>query len=629
MNNLNHDALSRMISEKAALHGLLNCLIKEFAIPEGYVRYEWPDEMKGIPPGAYFDGADWKGIPMVIGLPDSLQLFVMVDRRDTFGSQHYLSDVYLRQSQGDWHCPDFERVIARVLAACEHIAGRKNPELYEQILQSRQLVGAIVSHNQRQQTDAPLQHYLHSEQGLWFGHPSHPAPKARLWPAHLGQEQWAPEFQARAALHQFEVPTEGLHIGANGLTPQQVLEGFADQGPAAPGRAIICMHPVQAQLFMQDVRVQQLLQNEVIRDLGQSGRVASPTASIRTWFIENHDYFIKGSLNVRITNCVRKNAWYELESTVLIDRLFRQLLAQQADTLGGLTAAAEPGVVSWSPVGVSESDQYWFREQTGGILRENFCRRTGAEHSIMAGTLFARGVDLQPMIHTFLRTHYGAVLDDNALLYWFDDYQTRLLRPVLSLFFNHGVVMEPHLQNSVLVHQQGRPHQVLLRDFEGVKLTDDLGIHAIPDDIHPRVRQSLLYSREQGWNRIMYCLFINHLSEAILALSHGHAHLAPLMWQRVRQQLRAIQAELRQPAPELEALIAGEPVACKTNLKVRLAAEADRQASYVQLPSPWGDTAHQSGAAGYGEAWHTGGRRHDSLAQSEAQHTVRHEVQHG
>ncbi|WP_276203256.1 IucA/IucC family protein, partial [Dickeya fangzhongdai] len=180
--------------------------------------------MKGIPPGAYFDGADWKGIPMMIGLPDQLQLFVMVDRRDTFGSQHYLSDVYLRQAQDEWQCPDFERLVARLLAACEQIAGRKNPELYEQILQSQRLVSAIVSHNGRQRADAPLQHYLQSEQGLWFGHPSHPAPKARLWPAHLGQEQWAPEFQARAALHQFEVPTDGLHIGANGLTPQQVLD---------------------------------------------------------------------------------------------------------------------------------------------------------------------------------------------------------------------------------------------------------------------------------------------------------------------------------------------------------------------------------------------------------------------
>ncbi|NPE60819.1 IucA/IucC family siderophore biosynthesis protein [Dickeya dadantii] len=625
MNNRNHDVLSRMISEKAALHGLLNCLIKEFAIPEGYLRYEWPDEMKGIPPGAYFDGADWKGIPMMIGLPDQLQLFVMVDRRDTFGSQHYLSDVYLHQAQGDWQCPDFEPLVARLLAACEHIAGRKNPELYEQILQSQRLVSAIVSHNGRQRADAPLQHYLQSEQGLWFGHPSHPAPKARLWPAHLGQEQWAPEFQARAALHQFEVPVDGLHIGANGLTPQQVLNGFADQQPASPGHAIICMHPVQAQLFMQDARVQQLLRDNVIRDLGQSGRVASPTASIRTWFIDDHDYFIKGSLNVRITNCVRKNAWYELESTVLIDRLFRQLLDQHADTLGGLVAAAEPGVVSWSPAAASEADQHWFREQTGGILRENFCRRTGAERSIMAGTLFARGVDLQPMIQTFLRTHYGEALDDNALLYWFDDYQTRLLRPVLSLFFNHGVVMEPHLQNSVLVHQQGRPQQVLLRDFEGVKLTDDLGIRQIPDDIHPRVRQSLLYSREQGWNRIMYCLFINHLSETILALSQGRPQLAPLMWRRVQQQLRAIQAELKQPSPELDALIAGHPVACKTNLKVRLAAEADRQASYVRLPSPWGHVAQHGSESQHDEI------RHGDVRHEEARHAeVRQgEVQHG
>ncbi|WP_244200943.1 hypothetical protein [Lonsdalea britannica] len=69
MNNLDHAVLSRMIGEKAAVHGLLNCLIKEFAIPEGHARYAWPDDMSGIPPGAYFDGADWRGIPMTIRLP--------------------------------------------------------------------------------------------------------------------------------------------------------------------------------------------------------------------------------------------------------------------------------------------------------------------------------------------------------------------------------------------------------------------------------------------------------------------------------------------------------------------------------------------------------------------------------
>ncbi|SLM62481.1 MULTISPECIES: IucA/IucC family protein [Dickeya] len=592
MNSRNHDVLSRMISEKATLHGLLNCFIKEFAIPNGNVRYRWPDEMNGIAPGAYFDGARWNGIPLLIDLPDRGQLFVMVDRKDSFGSQYYLSDVYLRQPLSEWHCLDFATLVARLLAACEQEMGSQNPELYQQIRQSQQLVSEIVHHNRAaegstQANDAPLQHYLQSEQGLWFGHPNHPAPKARLWPAHLGQQQWAPEFQASAALHQFEVPQDGLHIGANGLTPAQVLGGFADQQPASPGHAIICMHPVQAQLFMQDERVAQLLRDGHIRDLGQSGRVASPTASIRTWFIAGHDYFIKGSLNVRITNCVRKNAWYELESTVLIDRLFRQLHSHHADSLGGLVTVAEPGVVSWHPAGASEEDSHWFREQTGGILRENFCQRSGAQHSLMTGTLFARGIDLQPMIQTFLSTQYGAVLDDHALLHWFDLYQAQLLGPVLSLFFNHGVVMEPHLQNSVLVHHRGRPQQVLLRDFEGVKLTDDLGVRYLEDGVHPRVRQSLLYSREQGWNRIMYCLFINNLSEAILALSHQRPHLATPMWRKVRQQLSLIRNTLSAPAPELDALIAGGTVACKTNLKVRLAAQADRQAGYVRLTAPW------------------------------------------
>ncbi|EGH18929.1 achromobactin biosynthetic protein AcsD, partial [Pseudomonas savastanoi pv. glycinea str. race 4] len=46
------------------------------------------------------------------------------------------------------------------------------------------------------------------------------------------------------------------------------------------------------------------------------------------------------------------------------------------------------------------------------------------------------------------------------------------------------------------------------------KLTDELGIKAIQVGLHPRIRQSLLYTREQGWNRITYCLLINNLSEA-------------------------------------------------------------------------------------------------------------------
>ncbi|KOX99497.1 IucA/IucC family protein [Pseudomonas nunensis] len=592
MNHPNRNVLPNMVSELATTCALLNCLIKEFALPENCLSYSWPTQMQGIAPGSYLEGLEWKGIPLTIKLPNQQQFFVMVDRRDGLGSHRYLSDVYARRGEGDWSCLGFSEFVEQLLTACEHMTRASNDELLDQVLQSQLLTAAIVGHNTPKDSD-PLSGYLASEQGLWFGHPNHPAPKARLWPAHLAQETYAPEFQARTALHLFEVPLEGLSVGANGLSKAQVLAGFADQSQARPGHAVICMHPVQAQLFMQDGRVQQLLKSKAIVDLGATGLMANPTASIRTWYIEGHEFFIKGSLNVRITNCVRKNAWYELESALMIDRIFRNLQLTQPETLGGLSVVAEPGLLSWAPHSASEADSHWFREQTGAILRENFCLDSGTDCSIMAGTLFARGLHLRPLVHEFLSRFNGNDIDDQQLLSWFDDYQALLLRPVLALFFNHGIVMEPHLQNSVLVHDNGRPQRLLLRDFEGVKLTEELGASRIDADVHPRVRESLLYTRAQGWNRIVYCLFVNNLSEAVLALSWERPHLAPLMWQRVEQQLISIRAELTRAAPELDALIDGQPIACKTNLKVRLAAKADRQAGYVTLESPWGkETRH-------------------------------------
>ncbi|AVX23006.1 IucA/IucC family protein [Pseudomonas syringae] len=591
MTNTDRTVLSNMVSELATTRALLNCLIKEFALPEECLHYTWPEGMQGIAPGSFVDGGQWKGIPLTISLPNQQQFFVLVDRRDHLGSHRYLSDVYARQGQGTWRCLAFAEFARQLLTACEHMTRASNDELLDQVLQSQHLTAAIVAHNMTGEHPAPLSGYLASEQGLWFGHPNHPAPKARLWPEHLAQETYAPEFQAQTALHLFEVPLEGLRITSNGLSDAEVMAGFADQSRARPGHALICMHPVQAQLFMQDRRVQRLLELGDISDLGASGLLASPTASMRTWYIEGHDYFIKGSLNVRITNCVRKNAWYELESTLIIDELFQRLQQTRPETLGGLSTVAEPGSMSWAPKGVSEADGHWFREQTGAILRENFCRRSGADCSVMAGTLFARDLRSRPLVHDFLERFNGGELEDQHLLDWFDEYQALLLSPVMALFFNHGIVMEPHLQNAVLIHDNGRPQQLLLRDFEGVKLTEELGIKAIQVGLHPRIRQSLLYSREQGWNRITYCLLINNLSEAVLALSWERPHLAPLMWQRVERQLQRIRDELVLPAPELDALIAGQSIACKTNLKVRLAAKADREANYVRLASPWATEA--------------------------------------
>jgi siderophore synthetase component len=173
------------------------------------------------------------------------------------------------------------------------------------------------------------------------------------------------------------------------------------------------------------------------------------------------------------------------------------------------------------------------------------------------------------------------------LLQWFQRYSAFLLRPVLSVFFHHGIVFEPHLQNTVLVHRDGQPVKLLLRDYEGVKLTAERGMHWVPAETHARIKQSLEYPRAQGWSRIAYCLFVNNLSEAVLALTHGQPQLVPAMWQAVRRELQQIRSELQRPAPELDDLLRGGTIPCKANFTVRLGGAADRFAGYVQLRSPW------------------------------------------
>lgn len=575
--------MSKIVSELAMTHALLNCLIKEFALPSEGLYYEWPKELEGLQPESCLNGVRRNAIPMRIQLSQKHEIFVLVDRRSSLGSQRYLSDVYLRDQHKAWVSLTFNELAKFLLEVCTTLTGAFNDELFEQVLCSQKLVRDILDHQNNQPKESSFLSYIHSEQSLLFGHPSHPAPKARLWPESLLEKSFSPEFKANTPLHCFAVPLSGVLTKSNGLEQAKILAAIAPQESVKEDQGVISMHPAQAYLFKQDKRVAALLSVGIIVDLGLTGFNAQPTASIRTWYIENHDYFIKGSLNVRITNCVRKNAWYELESALIIDKLFVRLQTEAPTAFKGGLIAREPAMLSWSPDNVSEEDQQWFREQTGIILRENFCKKESLSNSVLAATVFARNDSLQPMIWSLI----GDNASDKQLLQWFTQYQALLLEPILSLFLNQGIVTEPHLQNIVLVHQDGMPKHILLRDFEGVKLTREKGVKHLHETLHPRVEASLIYPHEQGWKRIIYCLFVNNLSEAVLALSWERPLLAEKMWHIVEQQLRSIQKDLVTPSPELDELIKGGEIACKCNLKVRLAANADKQAEYVCLKAPW------------------------------------------
>ncbi|HEX3647619.1 MAG TPA: ferric iron reductase, partial [Pseudonocardiaceae bacterium] len=173
-------------------------------------------------------------------------------------------------------------------------------------------------------------------------------------------------------------------------------------------------------------------------------------------------------------------------------------------------------------------------------------------------------------------------LAGSDVLGWWAAYLRLLVPPVLTTWFEHGVVLEPHLQNVlVCVADDGLPVRLLFRDLEGTKLVADrhaATLAALPPD----VAASLSYTREQAWRRVAYCLLVNHVAEFVAALADLRPDLEPDLWAMVRGEL----AGLPTMPPEIAAVLAGGPVPAKANLLARWRRTNDRGAGYVPIRLP-------------------------------------------
>ncbi|WP_240197511.1 ferric iron reductase, partial [Nonomuraea lactucae] len=180
----------------------------------------------------------------------------------------------------------------------------------------------------------------------------------------------------------------------------------------------------------------------------------------------------------------------------------------------------------------------------------------------------------------------AAALDARARdpLAWWAAYVSAVAPPVLELYFTHGVILEPHLQNVLVgLDGTGTPREAVFRDLEGAKLV--AGRHDLAG-VEPRVARALTYDAERGWARVVYCLLVNHLTEiAATVAGPGGDGLLRELWQAAREILAGQARDLGGPAA-LSDLLAGAPLPAKANLGVRWARAADRAAGYVPIANP-------------------------------------------
>jgi siderophore synthetase component len=279
--------------------------------------------------------------------------------------------------------------------------------------------------------------------------------------------------------------------------------------------------------------------------------------------------FCKFSLSVRITNCVRTSAWYELAGSVLLTQLLAPVFADLAAAFPGTVLLGEPG---YRTAALATREAY---EGLAVIVRDGVRARTRGTPLLAASLTEAAGAG----------GRFGG-RDGDWLLAWWQAYVTVVAPPVLAAFFGHGVVLEPHLQNVLVgLDDDGWPAQVIFRDLEGTKLVSSRH-GALLAGLAPGVARGLAYDARRGWDRVAYCLLVNHLAEVAAAIAdHGPAGLERELWARARRVLAEAAGRHGWP-PQLRAVLAGVPLPAKANLRLRWARGADREATYVPVPNP-------------------------------------------
>ncbi|GAT69764.1 iron transporter [Planomonospora sphaerica] len=549
------------VAEEATLAALLRCAVREVAGPRGRVRHDGPRLLLHL-----------AGTPLRVRAHGGLAL------RFTGPAEWY--------RDGRWRPLSADRLV-RLLEA---ELGGGNEEFAAQVRSSRSAVAALLEG--RRDAGPPADPWLASEQALVFGHPFHPSPKARDGVSGDGSEG---DGVSRGPERDGACRTDDPHDGgirgaasgagwlayapeAHAAFPLRLLgirhDVLAEAGETAaldalggapPGYALLPAHPWQLDLLAAELAAP--LADGRLVDLGRGSREAVPTSSVRTVYEPSIERCLKFSLDVRITNCVRKNSWYELAGAVELTARLEPVFRDLAERFPGTRWLPEPGYRS---------------ADLGTRLLE------GLSVIVRASPRQVCGPGVTPLLSGALAASpppgSAPVLPASAAadpVRWWRAYVECVAPPVLEAYLAHGVVLEPHLQNVLVgVDPAGTPVEAVFRDLEGTKLV--AGRHDL-SALPPRVAEALTYDAAGGWNRVVYCLFVNHLAEVAAALA-GDGPVREL-WAAAGEVLARYAAARGWPPP-LAGLLSGAPLPAKANLAVRWSRAADRAAGYVAVANP-------------------------------------------
>lgn len=385
---------------------------------------------------------------------------------------------------------------------------------------------------------------------LWEGHPYHPCFKARSGFTLDDHARFGPEAARPFRLDWLALPRgavaqslpgreEAFWRAALGDDWDLLVRRLGEAGHSPATHAVLPVHPWQMRhLAGQEPLRARLAAGEAVA-LGQAGPRYRASQSLRTL----HDADDPRRASVKLGMSVVSTS-----SLRILDPHFVLTAPALSDWLAGIVA------------GDSGLARMTLLREFAAILAD----RDGplAGH---LGAIWRESPDLAPgeaalpfnalgLCEPDGATFVAPWLADYGLHAWLDRLIEVAVLPVWHLLVAHGVALEAHGQNMILVHRDGWPERVILRDFHesaeyapdvlrDVPPVPDLGAidpaHAGPPDDRFHAMRSAAVLAEL----VTDSLFVFNLAEITTLLARRHGLDEAGFWARLGRRLRRHAAE--------------------------------------------------------------------------------------
>ncbi len=329
------------------------------------------------------------------------------------------------------------------------------------------------------------------ESNLIKAHPYHPCYKSRMGFDVIDNIHFGPEFLPELKLIWLAVRKSNcLSVASPSLIDgefyQQQLGAQLAQFVAAltthhanpDDYLLMPIHPWQwlnqlLPLYSADIHAKNIIL------LGEGNNAYRPQQSIRTLtnLTQPKNHYVKLALNIVNTSTVRGLAEHTIANAPVISDWLYQLVAEDAylaENLNTLVLREVKAISFSSGVEAIASGKIacLWRESIHSYLRDT-------EQAIPFSGLTEMDCDARPIITDWV-ARYG-------VREWLEQLLKVCTLPLIRLLYAHGVAMESHAQNMILIHKEGWPIRVALKDFHD-------GVRFIPEQVTHRERLSAIWA---------------------------------------------------------------------------------------------------------------------------------------